>query len=74
MTRSILEMAAMIIGSLGRQKRSIDCKLGHSVGKAVSVEATIVFGRSDSNVRIMEVFLGERNKEMNETNDFLISR
>ena len=64
----------MIIGSLGSKKRSIDCKLGHSVGKAVSVEATIVFGRSNSNVRVMEVILGERNKEINEINDFLISR
>jgi len=39
--------------------------LGHRVGKVVTIEATIASGRLDSNLRRMEVVLGERNKGMN---------
>ena len=43
----------------------IACKLGHSAGKVLDVEATIVLGSSCSNSRRMEVVLGERSKGTN---------
>ena len=72
MLRSIPETAAVIIGSLGREQRVIACKSGHSVGKIVTIEATIVLGGSNSNPRWMEVVLGERNKGMDGINVPLI--
>ena len=65
MARSISEMAAVTMASFGRESRRIVCMLGHSVGKVVIIEATIASGRLDSNLRKMEVVLGERNKGMN---------
>ena len=62
-TISIPETAATTIGFLGGEKRLIVCELGHSVCKAVSVEAIIVLGKSDSNVREMEVIFGEIKKD-----------
>ena len=73
MTRSIPETAVMVIGSLGRVSRVINCKLGHSAEKVMIVEATIASGKSDSKLRVTEVILGERNKEMNGINDSSIS-
>ena len=71
--RSIAETAVAIIGSLGRGKRLIACKSGHSVGKVVTIEATIAIGESDEKLRSMQVVLGERNKGMNGIHDPAIS-
>jgi hypothetical protein len=68
--RSIPETAAVIIGSLGREWRLIACKLGHSVGKVVTLKRPSLGEVGlDSNSRWMEVVLGERNKGMNGIND-----
>jgi len=42
----------------------MSCKLEHSVDKVVIVEAIVASGRSNSNPRVMEVILGERNNGM----------
>jgi hypothetical protein len=42
--RSIPETAAVIIGFLGREWRLSVRKLGHIVGKVVTIEATITLG------------------------------
>jgi len=68
MTESIPETAVVIIGFLGRVRRTIACKSGHIVGKVVITEATVAAGRLGSNARKTEVVLGERNKEMNGVN------
>ena len=44
---SISEAAKVIIGSLGRQLRTISCKLGHSVGRLATIGATIAAGELD---------------------------
>jgi len=55
----------VIFGSLGREKRVIVCKSGQSVGKVVTIEATIALGGQIQ----MEVVLGETNKGMYGIND-----
>ena len=67
MTRSILETAAAIIGSLDMEERRIIYKLGHRIGEVVTVEATTPPGKFGSKLRSMEVILGERSKGMKET-------
>jgi hypothetical protein len=62
LARAIPETAAVIIGSLGRERRRISCRLGHRVGKVVIIEAVIALGRLDTNPMLMTVVLGERNK------------
>ena len=70
MERTISETAAVIIGSLGRRSRVIAFKSGHSLGRVVTIDATIAVGRSGSlNLKRMEVVLGERNRGMNGKND-----
>ena len=69
MAKTISETTAVIIGSLGREGSVISCKSGHSFGRVVTIEATIALEESDSNLIKMEVILGERNKEINKTND-----
>ena len=69
--RSILETAAVIIGSLGSGWRVIFCKLGQSVGKVVTTEAIAEvadpLGRlNPSNARSMVVVLGEMKEGMDE--------
>ena len=66
--RAIPETAAVTIGSLGRKRRPINCKLGHSTGKFEIVETSIALGMPHSNARWMEVTLRERSKGMNGTN------
>ena len=65
MARTILETAAVIIGSVGRKWRLIFCKFGHSVGKFEIIEATMALGQSDPNPRKMEVTPRERKEGMN---------
>jgi len=54
------------MGSLGRVRRLICCKFGHSVGKVAIIGATITPERLDPtwNVMLMPVVLGERNEGM----------
>ena len=54
----------VIIGSLGKFRRVISCKLGQGVSKFAISEAITDFGRSE-NLREMEVIVGERDKRMN---------
>lgn len=67
--RSISETAVMIIGPPGRERSLIDSKLGHSLEKVVTIEATIASETLFVNLSEMEVVLGERSEGMNETND-----
>ena len=74
MARNISETAAVIIGSLGKMQRVIACKLGHRVGRIVTVEATIALKWFDPKSTMkMEVIVGERNKEIDGRDDALIS-
>ena len=69
MARRISEIAAVIIGSIGRKERVIACKLGHSVGRVLTIEAIAALKSFDvENAKETEVILGERNEEMNGTN------
>ena len=68
----MLETAAAIIGSLGKNRRVISCKLGQGVGKFVIIEATTdVEGAENS--KETEVIVGERNNGMIGINDSVIS-
>ena len=67
MKRGILGVAVVIIECLGMEERLIMCKLGHSVGKVVTIGATTPSGKFDPKVRSMEVVLGGGNKGMKET-------
>ena len=67
MKRSISETASIIVGSLGMEGGLIICKLGHSVGKVVIIEAIAPSGKFDPNLRSKEVIWGGRSKGMKET-------
>ena len=74
-SRSILETAAVIVGSLGREHRVIAFKSGHSVGKVVTIEATTALGRLYlEKMRRMVVVLGDKNKGIYGMNNLSISR
>ena len=57
------DTAAVIVGSLGSQRRVIFRKLGQSAGNAVIIEAIIAISKSGKmSAMAMAVVLGERNK------------
>lgn len=62
--RSNPETAAVIIGSLGKPSKVIYCKLGHSVGRAVIIEAVTTSGRFVDAEIVIVVIAGDRNKGM----------
>ena len=69
MARSISETAVVIAGPLGREGRQIFRKLGHSVGRVASIEATTALGRPFLMKLISTVVVREeRNEGMNGMN------
>ena len=75
MSKNILETVVVIIGSLGKERRSIYCKLGQDIGKIVITEAIMDSGGLDEeNSKEKEVIVGERNNWMNGINDSSTSR
>ena len=68
MAKNILETAAVIIGSLGKNWIFISRKLGQGDGKFVIIEATTDSG-SAVNPKETAVIVGERNNGMNWIND-----
>ena len=66
----MLETAAVIIGSLGKNRNFITRKLGQGVNKFVITEAITDLGRLGAkDPKMMEMVLGERNNGRNGIND-----
>ena len=66
-TRSISETAVVVVGSLGMEEKLFICKLGHSVGKVVTIGATNPSWKFGPKLRSMEVIPGKgRGDEGNE--------
>lgn len=56
----------VIIGSLGKPRRHIECKLGHNVGRVLIIDAVVALWRPClENSRSTVVVLVEINKEIN---------